>query len=144
MGPLAQRQRRGRQPRIDERDLCIICNQRLPAVDEDGNEDAREAHVRECVDRRIAQTPRHRPHPEPERAPEAGGQRVVPMVEFKATEKDCVGTDGAAQECTICMEDYEIGQALVRLECFCKYHQGCITDWLGVAPKKECPVHKGN
>lgn len=130
-----------------------MCNGVLPAIGEDGNEEAREAHVQECLENRISQISAHHrqtrspppPRPtEPERPSEPEASPVVPMVRFKATEKDCVGADGATQECTICMEEYEIGQSLVRLECFCKYHKDCLVDWFGVAPKRECPVHKIN
>jgi hypothetical protein len=62
------------------------------------------------------------------------------MLPFVATEKDCLGEDGQVAECTICMEDYEVGQTLARLECLCKFHKHCIVDWF--ERKMECPVHK--
>jgi hypothetical protein len=62
------------------------------------------------------------------------------MLEFAATEKDCIGEDGGPAECTICMVDYEGGDLLVRLECLCKFHKHCILDWF--VHKMECPVHK--
>jgi len=62
------------------------------------------------------------------------------MLPFMATEKDCVGEDGDTQECTICMEEYEVGAALARLECLCKFHRACIVEWFD--RKQECPVHK--
>jgi hypothetical protein len=110
-------------PVLDERDLCPICGRHLPPRGSDGSEEAREAHVRECVQ---ASSP----------TPTA----VMRMLVFGATEKDCVNADGTAQECTICMEEYEEGAALVRLECLCKFHRTCIEQWF--AHKKECPVHK--
>lgn len=73
------------------------------------------------------------------------------MLRFIATEKDCgVKTDGVEstggggdvqpQECSICMVEYEVGERLARLECWCKFHEECIVEWFG--RKRECPVHK--
>ena len=121
------------RPRVDERDLCPICNRLLPPVGPDGNEEAREAHVRECVESHdhsaSAEHHQHPIHPHPMR-----------LVAFTATEKDCTSHDGATPECSICMEEYEVGQPLVRLECLCKFHKQCIAEWFG--RKRECPVHK--
>ncbi|GAQ05529.1 hypothetical protein ALT_2850 [Aspergillus lentulus] len=121
---------------VDESDICPICSDELPPLGENGNEDAREAHIRECIES----------HGRGTRSASRGGSPVaaapvpVRMLAFTATEKDCLGQDGAVQECTICMEDYEVGQPLVRLECLCKFHKRCIVEWF--ERKKECPVHK--
>ncbi|GIK04259.1 hypothetical protein Aspvir_008338 [Aspergillus viridinutans] len=121
---------------VDESDICPICSDELPSLGENGNEDAREAHIRECIES----------HGRGARSASRGGSPVaaspvpVRMLAFHATEKDCLGHDGAVQECTICMEDYEVGQPLVRLECLCKFHKRCIVEWF--ERKKECPVHK--
>ncbi|RHZ66268.1 hypothetical protein CDV55_103663 [Aspergillus turcosus] len=121
---------------VDESDICPICNDELPPLGENGNEDAREAHIRECIES----------HGHGARSASRGGSPVaaspVPlrMLAFTATEKDCLMQDGTVQECTICMEDYEVGQPLVRLECLCKFHKRCIVEWF--ERKKECPVHK--
>ena len=138
--PQAIRQARHQQqqpPPIDERDICPICNIRLPPVAEDGNEEAREAHVRDCIESHGAGShssshgnhhhPPHPPHP-------------MRMVTFTATEKDCTTHDGTMPECSICMEEYEVGEKLARLECLCKFHKQCIVEWF--ERKKECPVHK--
>lgn len=121
---------------IHERDLCPICDQELPALGPNGNEDVREAHIRECIESHGRQAG------SPAQSGSPVSQPVFPvrMIAFTATEKDCLGHDGATQECTICMEDYEVGQALVRLECLCKFHKRCIVEWFD--RKKECPVHK--
>lgn len=121
---------------VDESDICPICSDELPPLGENGNEDAREAHIRECIES----------HGRGTRSTSRGGSPVaaspvpIRMLAFTATEKDCLGQDGAVQECTICMEDYEVGQPLVRLECLCKFHKRCIVEWF--ERKKECPVHK--
>ena len=57
-------------------------------------------------------------------------------IEYAATEKDTI--DSA--ECTICLEEFEPGQAMGRLECFCKFHLHCIKDWLN--RNEQCPIHK--
>ncbi|KAL4791346.1 FYVE zinc finger-domain-containing protein [Aspergillus venezuelensis] len=116
---------------IDECDLCPICDNELPPLGPRGNEDDREAHIRNCIanhGRAVGGSPVSQPH------------IAVRMVGYTATEKDCIGHDGTEQECTICMEEYEVGQSLVRLECLCKFHKRCIAEWF--ERKKECPVHK--
>lgn len=69
------------------------------------------------------------------------------MLRFTATEKDCTPQtnsegelDASAVECSICMVEYDVGDKLVRLECWCKFHEDCIVEWFG--RKAECPVHK--
>ncbi|KAL4901722.1 hypothetical protein BDW74DRAFT_159411 [Aspergillus multicolor] len=116
---------------VDECDLCPICDNELPAIGTNGNEDAREAHIRDCI------MNHGRP---PSGSPVSQSPLPVRMLAFIATEKDCVGQDGTEQECTICMEEYEVGQSLVRLECLCKFHKRCIVEWF--ERKRECPVHK--
>ncbi|KKZ61242.1 hypothetical protein EMCG_04114 [[Emmonsia] crescens] len=141
-----------RQP-IDESDICPICGRLLPPRAADGSEEAREAHVRACIEghgngypantssgstgRRTSQSTyndnNHNNH---------HADRPLRMLPFTATEKDCVGEDGEPQECTICMEEYEVGDTLARLECLCKFHKPCIMGWL--ERKMECPVHQVN
>jgi hypothetical protein len=45
------------------------------------------------------------------------------MLVYRATEKDCMGEDGLANECVICLEDFEVGDEMGRLECLCKFHR---------------------
>lgn len=78
--------------------------------------------------------------PVPPRVPRAAPTQ---MLRFTATEKDCgpsEGADGQMQECSICMVEYDVGDKLVRLECWCKFHEECIVEWFG--RRAECPVHK--
>ncbi len=56
---------------------------------------------------------------------------------YIATEKDCV--DDA--ECTICLEEFEVGAEMARLECFCRFHLKCIREWFVTRPG-QCPVHQ--
>ncbi|EED19071.1 E3 ubiquitin-protein ligase PIB1, putative [Talaromyces stipitatus ATCC 10500] len=116
---------------IDERDICPICSTQLPPRGSDGNENEREAHIRDCIARSSGSSP-GAGSPQP--------QHLLRMLSFTATEKDCLSEDGTPQECSICMEEYEVGDKLARLECLCKFHKSCIVGWF--ERKKECPVHK--
>jgi hypothetical protein len=62
--------------------------------------------------------------------------RRTGMFPYKATEKDCV--DDA--ECTICLEEFEVGDDMARLECLCRFHRKCIRNWWENKPGR-CPVH---
>ncbi|CAI7607424.1 unnamed protein product [Penicillium manginii] len=128
---------------VSERDLCPICGSRFPPLDDEHPAEAREAHIRQCIDGYGAS----RDSPGSQGPAEGSALNSPPhsppiarMLAFVATEKDCLGDDGEVSECTICMEDYEVGQVLARLECLCKFHKECIVDWFG--RKAECPVHK--
>ncbi|PYH94151.1 FYVE-domain-containing protein [Aspergillus ellipticus CBS 707.79] len=134
----AHRASQWRGPHVRERDLCPICDQELPPIGQNGSEDAREAHIRGCIENHGRQG--RLSHSPQSGSPVAQPPLPVRLVVFTATEKDCIGQDGGLQECTICMEEYEVGQALVRLECLCKFHKRCIVEWF--ERKKECPVHK--
>ncbi|KAK2787504.1 hypothetical protein FQN52_007222 [Onygenales sp. PD_12] len=122
------------RPRVDENDICPICNRILPARAADGSEAAREAHIRSCIEGHGQPTDLSGTRTQ---QPSNGPVRMLP---FTATEKDCMGQDGMPEECTICMEEYEVGATLARLECLCKFHKACIVGWL--ERKQECPVHK--
>ena len=63
--------------------------------------------------------------------------RHTAMFPYKATEKDCASD----AECTICLEDLEVGVAMARLECFCRFHEQCIRAWFVRHPGR-CPVHQ--
>jgi len=58
---------------------------------------------------------------------------------YKASEKDLIQD----AECSICFEEYVVGQDMGRLECFCRFHLQCIRDWYGKEPGR-CPVHDHN
>lgn len=45
------------------------------------------------------------------------------MLRYQATEKDCIGDEGEAQECVICFEEFIPGVEMARLECLCKFHK---------------------
>jgi hypothetical protein len=130
--------RDGRPP-PEEGDFCPVCRRRFPPLTSEQPIEARQAHTRDCIENYLRPAP---PRPSsvqqgPPLPPPPPSARMLPFV---ATEKDCLGEDGQAAECTICMEDYEVGQTLARLECLCKFHKHCIVDWF--ERKTECPVHK--
>lgn len=66
-----------------------------------------------------------------------GPVRRTGVFPYQATEKDCV--DDA--ECTICLEEFEPGVEMGRLECFCRFHLRCIRQWFEKHPG-QCPVHQ--
>ncbi|PVU91870.1 hypothetical protein BB561_004153 [Smittium simulii] len=43
------------------------------------------------------------------------------------------------QECAICFEEFEAGEKVARLTCFCTYHVDCLRSWL--TKSESCPVH---
>jgi len=63
--------------------------------------------------------------------------RRTGMFPYTATEKDCV--DSA--ECTICLEEFEVGVPMARLECLCRFHRFCIDAWWERHPGR-CPMHQ--
>lgn len=75
------------------------------------------------------------PHSQPGSSPTPiRRSRVFP---YLASEKDCA--DDA--ECTICLEEFEVGVEMGRLECFCRFHLKCIREWFVGRPGM-CPVHQ--
>ncbi|RKF60224.1 putative fyve zinc finger protein [Erysiphe neolycopersici] len=64
-------------------------------------------------------------------------ERRTGVFPYKATEKDCI--DDA--ECAICLEEFEIGIEMGRLECFCRFHLKCIRDWFKTQ-SGQCPIHQ--
>lgn len=64
------------------------------------------------------------------------------MLVYQATEKDCVGEEGEAQECVICFEEFEEGDEMGRLLCLCKFHRSCIRRWWETKGPGSCPTHQ--
>lgn len=64
------------------------------------------------------------------------------MLVYQATEKDCVGEEGEAQECVICFEEFEEGDEMGRLLCLCKFHRSCIRRWWETKGAGSCPTHQ--
>ena len=162
-----QRPPRERRRQVREEDECPVCGIELPPGDS-----VREAHVQSCVSSRFSTPPSH-PPPVPNLGPipptnphdpnlpssmssptnsnpaavaraRAMSYRSRGIFPYIATEKDCVDGEGKEQECTICMEEFEAGEEMGRLECLCKFHRKCIRDWWGIKGRGSCPVHVFN
>ncbi|KAG9238805.1 hypothetical protein BJ875DRAFT_4074 [Amylocarpus encephaloides] len=145
------------QPRtqIPEEDECWVCHKELPSRTLPDFENQRSQHVESCIISAMRGS-----SPSPARptqntstaitapaAPSTSQPRVgspspaqvrrTGVFPYIATEKDCV--DDA--ECTICLEEFEVGIEMGRLECFCRFHLKCIRHWFGSKPG-QCPVHQ--
>lgn len=153
-----------RRRQIREEDECPVCGIEMPP-----GESVREAHIQTCVSSRFSTPPTHTP-PVPSLAPipptnphdpnlpsttsptadtEAARARAMSyrsrgIFPYIATEKDCVDGEDREQECTICMEEFQPGEEMGRLECLCKFHRKCIRDWWGIKGRGSCPVHVFN
>ncbi|KAI2782377.1 FYVE-domain-containing protein [Daldinia loculata] len=119
-------------PQIPEEDECPICHRELPSRELPDFEALRESHIESCI---IAHSSYNPSSGASGRSSQA--TRRTGMFPYLATEKDCV--DSA--ECTICLEEYEVGVAMARLECLCRFHQACISAWFVDHPGR-CPVHQ--
>ncbi len=148
---------------IAEEDECPVCRRELPKRDLIDFETLRESHISECIishslymggspARRAtgaspvpssssagggATTTASGSSPMPSPSPMPPPQRLTGMFPYRATEKDCVD----AAECTICLEELEVGVPMARLECFCRFHEKCIRAWFVKRPGR-CPVHQ--
>ncbi|KAL2284581.1 hypothetical protein FJTKL_08932 [Diaporthe vaccinii] len=117
-------------PQVAEEDECPVCHRELPSRELANFEALREAHINICISSHSAYG-----------TPSGEGSSMAPrrtgMFPYVATEKDCV--DSA--ECTICLEEFEVGDPMARLECFCRFHKDCISRWFAKNPGR-CPVHQ--
>ena len=153
-------------PQIAEEDECPVCRCELPRRSLPNFEALREAHITECIYTHsqymggssssggAANNTLSVPAPSTS-LPTSPGEgsssaalaaaagapppppRRTGMFPYRATEKDCV--DDA--ECTICLEEFEVGVPMARLECFCRFHERCILAWFVKHPGC-CPVHQ--
>ncbi|KAI0890673.1 FYVE-domain-containing protein [Annulohypoxylon maeteangense] len=133
-------------PQIPEEDECPICHRELPSRELSNFEARRESHIESCIVAHSAYSPGSRSGSGPGSVGSSmpGSHGVPPltarrtgMFPYLATEKDCV--DSA--ECTICLEEFEVGVPMARLECLCRFHRSCITAWFVDHPGR-CPVHQ--
>ena len=156
-----------RPPQIPEEDECWVCHKELPKRTLPNFETLRSQHVESCI-MSAMQGSTSSPPPQPTSSPQPSSStsanpststntastplpssntipdfpspavtRRTGVFPYTATEKDCV--DDA--ECTICLEEFEVGVEMGRLECFCRFHRKCIRDWFVTRPG-QCPVHQ--
>ncbi|KAL1837533.1 hypothetical protein VTJ49DRAFT_3678 [Mycothermus thermophilus] len=128
------------RPQIPEEDECPVCHRELPPRTLANFESLRESHIASCI-------ASHSRYGGPSRTAGQDGDdadsltpvlpRRTGMFPYKATEKDCV--DSA--ECSICLEEFEVGVAMARLECLCRFHRACIDAWWERHPGR-CPMHQ--
>ncbi|KAK6063351.1 FYVE zinc finger protein [Seiridium cupressi] len=127
-------------PQIPEEDQCPICHHELPSRSLPDFERLREEHITSCVEEHS--TFRRTPPA----APQSGGPGTSParalrptgMISYIATEKDAA----SEEECTICLEYFKPGDKMARLECWCRFHYKCITEWFEVGGHGRCPIHQ--
>lgn len=125
-------------PQIAEEDECPICHRELPSRELPEFETLREQHITGCiVEHSRYGSPRNATATTNDSSPAPVAPRRSGMYTYKATEKDCV--DDA--ECTICLEEFEAGVGMARLECLCRFHYKCISLWFVNHPGR-CPVHQ--
>jgi hypothetical protein len=126
-------------PQIPEEDECPICHHELPSRALPNFEAKREQHITECI---MSHSTYSYQTSRPDRpglhgTPPPRVARRTGMFAYTATEKDCANLD----ECTICLEEYEVGIPMARLECLCRFHRACITEWFIKNPGR-CPIHQ--
>ena len=51
-----------------------------------------------------------------------------------------LGVGGQQQQCSICLEQFQVGETVRTIPCFHTFHSSCIDPWL--ATKSECPICK--
>lgn len=126
-------------PQIPEEDQCPICHHELPSRLLPDFETLREEHITACIADHTAYKPSI---PTTGQAGIAGTSpqrtlRRTGLISYIATEKDCANNE----ECAICFEEFEPGIKMARLECWCRFHYECISEWFGRRDGR-CPVHQ--
>ncbi|KAF2027729.1 hypothetical protein EK21DRAFT_71309 [Setomelanomma holmii] len=145
---------------IAEEDECPICGNELPPKGSNDDEADRTQHIEECIALHSAspapipltqQTSASLPAQRTRGMSNAGegasnanrmSHAARGMFPFTATEKDCIDAEGNEEECIICFEEYEAGDKMARLVCWCKFHEKCIKDWWDKKGRGACPTHQ--
>ncbi|KAM0807121.1 hypothetical protein AB5N19_07460 [Seiridium cardinale] len=127
-------------PQIPEEDQCPICHHELPSRSLPDFERLREEHITSCVEEHstFKRTPPAAPRSGGPGTSPARALRPTGMISYIATEKDAA----SEEECTICLEDFKPGDKMARLECWCRFHYKCITEWFEVGGHGRCPIHQ--
>ena len=131
---------------IAEEDECPICGEELPPKGPNNDDTERTQHIQECIALYSASpgptaaltqvTSASLPNQRTRGMSSAGNGEGASnqsrmshaargMFPYVATEKDCVDDEGRQAECTICLEDFESGDKMARLVCWCKFHEVC-------------------
>ncbi|KAL1651134.1 hypothetical protein SLS61_005652 [Didymella pomorum] len=160
--PIQQLNPRPRR-QIAEEDECPICGGELPEKGPNGDDSARSQHIEECIALHSSS-----PAPNATARPQVQTSASLPttrtrgmssagagegsshrhshaargMFPYIATEKDCVDEDGNDAECVICFEEFEAGDKMARLVCWCKFHEKCIKEWWKMKGRGACPTHQ--
>lgn len=180
--PLQPQQAQPLRPRrqIPEEDECPICGNELPPKGPQNDDEERTQHISECIALHSAspapipltqQTSASLPNQRTRGMSNAGASNgegastlnrqshaARGMLSYIATEKDCIDDDGHEAECIICLEDFETGDRMARLVCWCKFHevrsfimnyiisanatQKCIKEWWEKKGRGACPTHQ--
>ncbi|KAF3050614.1 hypothetical protein E8E11_010275 [Didymella keratinophila] len=148
---------------IAEEDECPICGGELPEKGPNGDDSARSQHIEECIalhssspalnatTRPQVQTSASLPTTRTRGMSSAGAgegssyrhsHAARGMFPYIATEKDCVDEDGNDAECVICFEEFQAGDKMARLVCWCKFHEKCIKEWWKMKGRGACPTHQ--
>lgn len=160
--PIPQPPRPVRQ--IAEEDECPICGHELPLKGPEDDETARTQHIEECIALHSAspaptpltqQTSASLPNQRTRGMSSVGADNgegasnhnrmshaARGMFPYIATEKDCIDDEGRDAECIICLEDFEAGDKMARLVCWCKFHEKCIKEWWDKKGRGACPTHQ--
>lgn len=68
-------------------------------------------------------------------------EKLIPSSPFVKPHSSARGNLRRKAECVICFEEFEIGDAIARLECLCRYHKHCIWEWFDRKGNGDCPIH---
>lgn len=68
---------------------------------------------------------------------DAVGSRFARLV-LRESDAQMLGTD---QECPICLVEFARGQAVVRMDCWCLFHDDCVSAWFDKKGDCRCPTH---
>ncbi|KAI0107621.1 hypothetical protein GGR51DRAFT_516235 [Nemania sp. FL0031] len=127
------------EPEVPEEDICPVCHRELPSRTLPNSEALREIHINSCITSHsnYGSSQTNTTAPGNHGTPPPRTIRRTRMFPYVATEKDCAHET----ECTICLEEFEVGDHMARLECFCRFHRACIDSWFVHHPGR-CPVHQ--
>ena len=73
-------------------------------------------------------------------APARMGLRADILASLPRMTVQAMTEDGEDQNCVICLDAMQTGQKVVLLPCFHRYHEKCISSWLGGS--RLCPIDK--